>query len=304
MTVRWLGNINKARDPGKRALGTARLTPNERKIVRNFREAITDTVSNVNTAALSDAYRAGNFGNAVASFDWGQFGYRMSENRSALLSQINSTGAAEAQNIGKLVGRYAFDVTDQRAVSWAAARSGELIVNLSTQLQSEVRGIITNAFVNQITPDEVARELSRKVGLFPRWSDAVEKQYQRNLASFIDDGYGRRDATRMAGQLADAYRDRLINARAINIARTEIMTAANEGRRISWLQASDRGLIDLNNSSKEWIAEDDACDICLEAVDGGLVGVMDTFPNGEDMPPAHPSCRCTAVLVPEPPTSS
>jgi hypothetical protein len=82
------------------------------------------------------------------------------------------------------------------------------------------------------------------------------------------------------------------------IARTEVMTAANQGRFISWQQAGDRGLIDLSTAYKEWIAEDDACDECSFA-DGEFALAEEDFESvGEGMPPAHPNCRCTAVLVP------
>ena len=68
---------------------------------------------------------------------------------------------------------------------------------------------------------------------------------------------------------------------------------------ISWLQAGDAGLVDLSTAYKEWIAEDDACPECQEIVEvGGLIPFDEEFENGEMMPPGHPSCRCTAVLVP------
>ena len=76
------------------------------------------------------------------------------------------------------------------------------------------------------------------------------------------------------------------------------MTAANEGRFIAWQQAGDNGLVDLSTAYKEWIAEADSCPDCAD-VDGLFAPVDEPFPDVDEMmPPAHPSCRCTAVLVP------
>ena len=299
MTIIVRGLITKAVMPPKRALGTNRLTASERQIVNTYRQAVNGLTSNIDTAALSRALSSQNIGAAVQSFDWGQFGNVMSTTRLPLLQQITQTGKAEAKALTDVVGRYAFDVTDPRATSWAAARSGELVVQISDQIRDQIRGIITSSFVNQIEPREVRRELEQTVGLFDRWANAVTNQYDRNVSQFVGNGMSLSDAQTKAGVLADSYRDRLIEARASNIARTEIMTAANQGRMISWMQAGDAGLIDLSTAYKEWIAEDDACPDCLDIVEvSGVIPVDEPFDSGDDMPPGHPSCRCTAVLVP------
>lgn len=297
MTIIARGLIAKAVMPPKRALGTNRLTSTERQVASTYREAVRGLTADLDTSLLARALSSRSVGNAVQAFDWGQFGNVMSTNRLPLLQQIGQTGKAEAKALGDVIGRYAFDVTDPRATSWAAARSSELVVQVSDQVRNQIRGIITSSFANQIEPREVRLELQQTVGLFDRWATAVTNQYERNVTQFIGNGMSLSDAQTKAGVLADAYRDRLIEARASNIARTEIMTAANQGRAISWMQAGDAGLVDLSTAYKEWIAEGDACPDC-EEVDGELVLVDDTFGNGEDMPPGHPSCRCTAVLVP------
>jgi SPP1 gp7 family putative phage head morphogenesis protein len=87
-------------------------------------------------------------------------------------------------------------------------------------------------------------------------------------------------------------------ARAELIARTEIMTAANEGQREAWDQAIEAGLL-TGNEKKEWIATGDAnvCPQCDE-LDGTVVGLDEEYPNdGGDGPPAHPDCRCTEGIV-------
>jgi SPP1 gp7 family putative phage head morphogenesis protein len=280
-----------------RPIGTNRLTAAERKIADTFASAVRDLTANIETPALSRALSSGSVSNAVQAFDWGAFGSRMSDTRSVMLQQIAQTGKAEAKNLASTVGRFTFNVTDPRAASWAASRSGELVVQVSDSIRSEIRSLITNSFVNQIDPREIARQLSQTVGLHDRWAGAVTKTFDRNFADFLAQGYSPSDALDAANRVAERYRDRLLVSRGSMIARTEVMTAANQGRAISWQQAGDAGLFNPLTSSKEWIAEGDACPDC-EAVDGETVGLDDDFSVGEYMPPAHPSCRCTAVLIP------
>ena len=280
-----------------RPIGTNRLTAAERKIADTFAKAVGDLTAGIETPALSRALSSGSVSNAVQAFDWGAFGFRMSDTRSVLLQQITQTGKAEAKNLAAAVGKYTFNVTDPRAASWAAARSGELVVQVSDSIRSEIRSLITNSFVNQIDPREIARQLSQTVGLHDRWAQAVTKTYDRNFNDFLTQGYSPSDAMDAANRVAETYRGRLLRSRGEMIARTEVMTAANQGRAISWEQAADSGLINRATSEKEWIAEGDACPDC-ESLDGEMVLLDDDFSNGESMPPDHPSCRCTAVLVP------
>lgn len=298
MNTRRGRQLQKAANPGRRLLGTKRLTSTERAMTSIIAETFRGLTADLDTAVLSRALSSRSVGSAVQAFNWATFGERMSTSRIPLLQQVVSTGVAEARSLGRVVGAYAFDVTDPRATAWAAARSGELIVGIGESLRSEIRQLITSAFVNQIDPREIAREIPRQIGLFPRWAAAVENSFQRNVTSFLAEGLTSTEAEARADRLAEAYRDRLIDARSMMIARTEVMTAANEGRAISWQQAQDAGLVDLSTSSKEWIAEADACEECA-IYDGEIVGANEDFSSEDGMPPAHPNCRCTAVLIPD-----
>lgn len=281
-----------------RPVGTERLTANEKAMSEKIISGISELASKVDKPAFARAIASGNVGAAVQSYNWGDFGTRMSETRLDLLQQLRQTGTAELRSLEGVIGTIAFDTTDVRATVWAAGRAGELVVQTSDQIRQQVREAVTNAFVQGLDGREVEKQLARQIGLFPRWASAVDKQYYTNLAVFQEQGLSFREAADKAQGLADKYRDRLIEARANNIARTEIVTASNQGRYISWLQAADAGLIDPAIAVKEWIAEADACPDC-EAADGETVGLEEDFSTDESMPPAHPSCRCSAVIIPE-----
>lgn len=86
------------------------------------------------------------------------------------------------------------------------------------------------------------------------------------------------------------------DARAELIARTEVMTAANEGQRQAWDQATDEGLL-TGDERVAWIATADACPLC-EELDGAERDLDGEYPDdGGEGPPLHPNCRCTEGIV-------
>ena len=105
------------------------------------------------------------------------------------------------------------------------------------------------------------------------------------------------DVRELADTLAEALGDA---ARAETIARTETITASNQGQILAWEQAKEEGLLG-GNEKKVWIVtpDDRLCPIC-EPLDGVTVGFSETFDvEGEALegPPAHPNCRCAVGLT-------
>ena len=92
-------------------------------------------------------------------------------------------------------------------------------------------------------------------------------------------------AARITAEYADCK-----GYKAVRIARTETISASNQGA----LQAYDQsGVVE----EKEWLAETDACDICLDIALEGAIPLHSSFSGGFDVPPAHPNCRCTVLPV-------
>jgi hypothetical protein len=296
LPIRKAGEVNPL--AGKFLLEHEDLLPNESKIADIIGTALEELRAGAFGQSMMNALSANNAATAVANLDWGKFGQTLSTMRLPLEQQLAASGKGEAKALGDVIGHMAFNVTDPRAIEYAASRAGEMVVTFSQAVKDDVRGVITSAFVNQTNPREIAGMIDRQVGLFPRWANAVENRYQSSLTSFVAGGMPIADAQDRAQTLADAYRERLIDKRCQMIARTEVIRAANEGRATAWAQAVDAGLIDPTTTTKEWIAEADACDEC-EGYDAEQVWLDDVFSSGDDMPPAHPNCRCTAVLVPD-----
>lgn len=285
----------------RQSRAAVRLTAtNERAVSQTLRNAFSVLAQGVSTSSVRQALALGDPGRVIAGLPWGEFSERLSTTQAALLAQVQAAGTAESAALGKVVAGTAFEMTDPRALAWAATRSGQLVVGVSDEVRSEIRRVVSNSFASGVTADDTARLLRQQIGLTPRSAATLERQYAQNVDRFVAQGMKIADAEAKASAMADKYRERSIRSRAETIARTEISTASNQGRVLSWFQASERGLIDLDKSEKEWIAEiADACDVC-GPLDGEKVGVNETFSDGSDMPPAHPRCRCAVVLVPTP----
>jgi hypothetical protein len=169
---------------------------------------------------------------------------------------------------------------------------------------------VVEAFRDGYTAYELSKRLRLTIGLTSRQARSVEN-YRLRLERAGILGEDAIDA------MTRRYFRQVRNRRAATIARTEILRSSNEGRLMGWQSAADVGWLSVNESVKEWISTPDGpsvidsskpetCPIC-SAMDGVKVQGLDgEFVLGSgrkvQMPPAHPNCRCTAIVhPPEPP---
>lgn len=196
-----------------------------------------------------------------------------------------------------------FDKSDPRAIAWARLRAGKMIAQIQDEQLLAIRRIISNAIAEGVTVPQAAKQIEQVIGLHDRWQRAVDNSYERDIQRYINEGVKPTRAATMAQQNAVKYRQKLIRTRARNIARTEVMAAQNQGTLLSWMQAGEKGLINLSLTKKEWMAGPSGwkgisvCDLC-SPLSGQQVPVTAPFDNGLLAPPAHPSCRCRMILVP------
>jgi hypothetical protein len=178
-----------------------------------------------------------------------------------------------------------------------------MIAQIQDEQLDRIRQIISNAIANGVTVPQAAQQIRQVIGLHDRWQRAVDNAYERDVQRYITEGIKPQRAVAMAEQNAEKYRAKLIRARARNIARTEVMAAQNQGTLLAWMQAGEKGLLNLSKTKKEWMAGPSGwkgitvCDHC-SPLNGQQVLVTLPFNNGLLCPPAHPNCRCRMILIP------
>lgn len=113
-------------------------------------------------------------------------------------------------------------------------------------------------------------------------TDTTKARIQESISSSIHLGESTQDAIdRLRNVINDARRAELI-------ARTETVRAYQTGITVFGQES--------NATGKIWEISSDPCEICADN-DIGEIPFDDTFPSGDDEPPAHPNCRCDRSLV-------
>lgn len=198
--------------------------------------------------------------------------------------------------------RVMLDYINPRAVDYAQTRAAQLVTDISEANRRSLRWMLTDSVSRGVSVPDTTRVLRQTIGLHRRWARAVVNYDTRTYGQLLDAGMSSGRARARADVLTKRYRDKLIRARAEMIARTEFAMAGNMARQTGWDAAYRTGVLD-GSSMKEWkVAPSGSsrgapCDVCA-GLSGKRVQWNAAFPTGHIMPPAHPHCRCTAVLVP------
>ena len=279
------------------------LSVREREIYESVRQAVAALTQNADTAFVRRMVAEG-VDQVLNGISLGSFISELQPMVTALSGEVAARGAAHVKDLPLQMGaKMRFDYLDPRAVQWAQQRAGELITTVVDDQRATIRNVIAQGVQDQITVNEMAKNVRDVVGLPESWAQAVPKARMREYVKLIKDGVPPNTALSKADAVAEKYKQRLVNARAKTIARTEIMTAANQGRWLSWAQTVEQGFIP-KNAKKEWIAapgfgpKPHLCEVCAD-LNGTQVSWDKPFPDTEVMmPPQHPNCRCTAVIVP------
>jgi Phage Mu protein F like protein len=258
------------------------------------------------TALLAEGKLDEAFRLAVAAWESASAEWRLTVGRQ--LRDALEAGAAVAGRVtGVLEGR--FDVTNPEAVRWAQQESASLVTRVTAETRVALRAIVMRSVREGIAPVPAARLIQNTVGLTARQEVAVasfrarlQTLQARPAGAAVETAVGRvanRALSDRIPGLVARYAQRLLAQRALVIARTEILAAANEGQRQLWEQAVQTGEVDREQVEREWIVTDDErlCELC-EPLEGARADIGGTFPRGGGAgPPLHPQCRCTEGLV-------
>lgn len=183
------------------------------------------------------------------------------------------------------------------SLKWIQERALELIKTGLTKSQRDViREVLLDAQSKGLRGKQVLDLLQQNLGLTARDFKAVQRRFKLHMESGIPKA--------KVDSLTMKYRDKLIKRRAQNIARTETIAAQAQGRNTAWQLAKESG--QLPEVKRIWITAPSSpnpnrpCDIC-EGLDGAEATLTEPYESDVigfvQMPPAHPSCRCTETIV-------
>lgn len=188
---------------------------------------------------------------------------------------------------------FRFDATNPRATIWASEKTAELVTLVDEQTRAAIRQVIAESFEQGIAPRDAARLIRDMIGVNAPQARSLAKLRAKLVEQGLDG-----DALERRMERATAS---MIRKRALTIARTETLQAANFGQRELWQQMSEGGLFDATVAMKEWVAtNDDRTHLGCLVLDGVRVGVNESFQTEVGPlagPGLHPACRCVASLV-------
>ena len=297
------------------------------EVMRRFLAATRNLRATPNEIALQDAVASGDMDAVLEAlgFDGSAFsGYILP----ALGDVVDEAGKATFETdygLAARAGRLAirFDMINPHTVYAVRDFGGDLITQITEDTRDAIRDIVAYAMEYGGHPYQQARQIRNLIGLTSEQMGAVDNfrtmlesgdrtALSRTLrdARFdgtLDRALGFQPSLELApeqiGRMVSRYADRMLDARAVNIARTETMRAANLGQNEAWYQAVQGGLL-KPGLTRAWLVtpDDRLCEFCA-AIPGmnpdgvGLDGMFDTPFGPVDMPPLHPQCFPGDTLV-------
>ena len=320
--------VGKARPPRK-----PKLTANERE----YADAVEVAWQMIPYAVLQTQWMKPNDGNTIlrgvvdAFVPYQEFLgqltlFQLDQSGALMFNEIKRDVAADWKTLEKATpSQTALDMKFNRAspmaTSYASMSAANMVTDMiDSQIQS-VRSVVSRAFNEGLTRQQTSRNLIQLLNEIPTPKGAVAGNYALghmfgNATKGLTTRYANAVVSR-AGRLVrqnpdispvdlkrkvDQYGAKLRRSRARTIARTELMRASNQGRLQGMWQAADQGLVNPTLAKKQWVTSSfDVCPICIP-LNGKTVGIRDSFGPMGDAPPAHPNCKCTVRMLPDPMT--
>lgn len=219
-----------------------------------------------------------------------QFGRLEAGGLDSVYMQVFAGGAAAA-SAGSGAGIMgALSIKDPQTIAFSQYYSGKLITHIGEGTRDALREVLANAQATGQSPYSVARQIrnNRLIDQTPAQCNAYFN-YGRSL-----DAQGVPVDRRQ--KLLARYADKQLKYRAETIALTESNIAAQAGKNAGYKQAQQLGILDTQ-VPRRWIVGPDekVCAKCMQN-DGAHAKIGYSFPSGNEMPPAHPRCRCDVRL--------
>ena len=221
----------------------------------------------------------------------------------AMKESADKTSVITTRTVREATGmepQLAFDANNPHIRRQLNDRIGKLVTEIDASSRRNIRDVIVEAKTKELTPREISQRIKESIGL--RTDQVKTLNNFRN--KLLEDGQTK---TQINKKVEDFQR-RLMGQRTQLIARTEMMTAANEGHRIGFEQAADEGLFNRQKARMVWVTtrDDRLCATCrpMQGVPKDFDGYWNvkirnskgavTGQKSVKIPnEVHPNCRCT-----------
>jgi SPP1 gp7 family putative phage head morphogenesis protein len=204
---------------------------------------------------------------------------------------------AAADEVTALYPLYLYDPTVGAAQDYIKQHGAELITMLTSEQKTAIQSMVAQAaHYEGMTADSLAPIIRPVIGL-TKPQAASNLKYYNAVKNGLLKAHPRmlpENAEAKAREAAAKYAGKQHRYRAMNIARTELAAAYNQGGYGATKDAQDKGYI--GECKKIWLTASDerVCEICGK-VDDENVNMHSLFSIGRLLPPAHPQCRCAVA---------
>lgn len=243
--------------------------------------------SKVSTTDLARAWAGGDYAKIQTFIPWDEFPDDLGPTVSQLRAAAGSAAKFQIEELPRNINaNLRFDPSNPRLSHYLQTRTGRLITNMQGDTLKVVQNAVEQSFKTAMTPRDVANSIKNSIGLLPAHQVALEKYRQGLIAEKMTPD--------RVESLANAYSERLLDYRAMSIARTETRTAVVQGQLSVWREGASQGYIDPNKTVKTWFTADAPCPLC-EPLNGVSVPLDDDFDTDDgpiDGPPYHVNCFC------------
>lgn len=258
----------------------------------DLRRGITTFRDGLSLDSLMAALKAGGDLGVYKAIPWKRLEKELAP-ASDKLSKVGIIAAKSAFKELPAKPELAFDMRNKQFADFVAHKTGNLITVVQDGTLEAVRANTRRAFTNGLTPRDVADNIRGSIGLNARQAVALEN-YRNTLQQD-----GSLSETRR-GEMAEAYEARLLDQRAVMIARTEVRLAQNAGEQEVWQAAKEQGLLPPE-AKRIWVVDGNPCPKLCRPMNGVAVGIDEpwTLPDGRkvDNPSlSHPNCFCISSL--------
>lgn len=262
------------------------------KMVRKIEKTVEETKNKVNESEMIDGINANDQYKIVASIPFDDFDKGINEIENIVKIAFVNAGKGMIIYLPVKYRDFKFDSATPRAIDYVKRRGADLVVEIGENTRNAIRIEIDKALKEGLSVDVTAKNIKNLIGLTERQAGAVTNFRKKMIASDVSqsriDSYSKK------------YAERLLKYRAENIARTELMTAANQGHLEMINQLVDQGLVVADEVVRVWIVtlDDRLCKYC-EPMNNQTTTINGFFNSGLGQlisPPLHPQCRCTTGI--------